>query len=127
MLAHSRPRDGVASLAYVAGIHDFPITVHKTYMAGTMPGHNDACSQRYCKLSATKRVSPSGLETSSTATFFPWVLSCSMRLCRSVGLPTAWYCTSTMTSPGDSRLSGAAEATLASTLVTTTPLTLSRT
>ena len=33
---------------------------------------NRAC---YCKLSATKRVSPSGLETSSTATFLPWVLS----------------------------------------------------
>src|ERR1700722_10086626 len=82
---------------------------------------------RYCKPNATKRVSPSALETSSTATFLPSVLSASMRLCKSAGVPTASYWTSTITSPGDNRLSGAEVPTLGSTAVTMTPLTLSRT
>jgi hypothetical protein len=38
MAAHSRPNDGVASLAYVAGIHVFlPLTKSKTWMAGPSP------------------------------------------------------------------------------------------
>jgi hypothetical protein len=36
MPAHSRPKDGVLSHAYVAGIHDFSrIAGEKTWMAGT--------------------------------------------------------------------------------------------
>jgi hypothetical protein len=35
MPAHSRSKNGVASLAYVAGIHDFRFG--KTWMAGTGP------------------------------------------------------------------------------------------
>ena len=38
MPAHSRSKDGVASLAYVAGIHVFAACVKpKTWMAGTSP------------------------------------------------------------------------------------------
>ena len=35
MPAHSRPKDGVATLAYVAGIH--ALAPSKTWMAGTSP------------------------------------------------------------------------------------------
>ena len=38
MPAHSRSKNGVASLAYVAGIHVFMVRVKpKTWMAGTSP------------------------------------------------------------------------------------------
>jgi hypothetical protein len=36
MPGHSRPKDGVASLAYVPGIHAL-LTRSKTWMAGTSP------------------------------------------------------------------------------------------
>jgi hypothetical protein len=36
MAGHSRPKDGVASLAYVPAIHVFPAA--KTWMPGTRPG-----------------------------------------------------------------------------------------
>src|SRR5262245_44331319 len=36
MPAHSRPKDGIASLAYIAGIHAFS-SPHKTWMAGPSP------------------------------------------------------------------------------------------
>jgi hypothetical protein len=36
--AHSRSKNGVASLAYVAGIHDFTVRANpKTWMAATSP------------------------------------------------------------------------------------------
>ena len=35
--AHSRSKNGVASLAYVAGIHDLSAEPAKTWMAGTSP------------------------------------------------------------------------------------------
>jgi hypothetical protein len=37
MPGHSRSKNGVASLAYVPGIHVFAARVHKTWMAGTSP------------------------------------------------------------------------------------------
>ena len=37
MPAHSRPKDGVATLAYVAGIHAFLLETNKAWMAGTSP------------------------------------------------------------------------------------------
>jgi hypothetical protein len=38
MPAHSRSKNGVASLAYVAGIHDFTVRANpKTWMAATSP------------------------------------------------------------------------------------------
>jgi hypothetical protein len=38
MPGHSRPKDGVASLAYVPGIHAFhSASVNKAWMAGTSP------------------------------------------------------------------------------------------
>ena len=37
MPAHSRSKNGVASLAYVADIHAFLSEVRKTWMAGTSP------------------------------------------------------------------------------------------
>jgi hypothetical protein len=37
MLAHSRSKNGVASLAYVAGIHVLILAKVKTWMAGTSP------------------------------------------------------------------------------------------
>jgi hypothetical protein len=37
MPGHSRPKDGVASLAYVPGIHDFLYHESKTWMARTSP------------------------------------------------------------------------------------------
>ena len=37
MPAHSRSKNGVASLAYVAGIHVLWISTKKTWMAGTSP------------------------------------------------------------------------------------------
>jgi hypothetical protein len=39
MAGHSRPKDGVALLAYVPAIHDFAKSVTlKTWMPGTRPG-----------------------------------------------------------------------------------------
>jgi hypothetical protein len=40
MPGHSRPKDGVASLAYVPGIHAFGMAA-KTWMAGTSPAMTD--------------------------------------------------------------------------------------
>jgi hypothetical protein len=40
MPGHSRSKNGVASLAYVPGIHDLA-TQDKAWMAGTMPGHDE--------------------------------------------------------------------------------------
>ena len=37
MPGHSRPKDGVASLAYVPGIHVLSGCGSKTWMAGTSP------------------------------------------------------------------------------------------
>jgi hypothetical protein len=37
MPAHSRPKDGVAALAYVEGIHAFLLEANKAWMAGTSP------------------------------------------------------------------------------------------
>jgi hypothetical protein len=37
MAGHSRPKDGVASLAYVPAIHAFVLDA-KTWMPGTRPG-----------------------------------------------------------------------------------------
>jgi hypothetical protein len=37
MPGHSRPKDGVAPLAYVPGIHVFLFSEAKTWMAGTSP------------------------------------------------------------------------------------------
>jgi hypothetical protein len=37
MPAHSRLKNGVASLAYVAGIHVVNLAVERTWMAGTSP------------------------------------------------------------------------------------------
>ena len=44
MPAHSRPKDGVATLAYVAGIHAFLPETNEAWMAGTSqdePGHDE--------------------------------------------------------------------------------------
>jgi hypothetical protein len=38
MAGHSRPKDGVASLAYVPAIHVFNADGRKTWMPGTRPG-----------------------------------------------------------------------------------------
>jgi hypothetical protein len=37
MAGHSRPKNGVASLAYVPAIHVFGLDVHKAWMPGTRP------------------------------------------------------------------------------------------
>jgi hypothetical protein len=42
MPAHSRPKDGVASLAYVAGIHAFG-TVKQGVDGRDKPGHDTSC------------------------------------------------------------------------------------
>jgi hypothetical protein len=41
MAGHSRPKDGVASLAYVPAIHLFAAAEGKTWMPGTRPGMTD--------------------------------------------------------------------------------------
>jgi hypothetical protein len=38
MAGHSRPKDGVAALAYVPAIHAFPLSRSKAWMPGTRPG-----------------------------------------------------------------------------------------
>jgi len=38
MAGHSRPKDGVASLAYVPAIHVSEFSGSKTWMPGTRPG-----------------------------------------------------------------------------------------
>src|SRR5260221_10217434 len=78
---------------------------------------------RYCRLSATKRSSPSALATRSNADLRPSILSWSTRFCSASVSPTASCDTSTTTSPALSRLSAAGD--WASTPVITTPLTVS--
>ena len=77
----------------------------------------------YCRLSATKRSSPSALETKSSTDFLPSFLSWSTRFLISAPEVTASCATSTMTSPAYRRFSAASEPW--STPVTMTPLTLS--
>jgi hypothetical protein len=52
MPAHSRPKDGVASLAYVAGIiHVFLMPKAKTWMSGTRQhkaGHDECLKRPEC-------------------------------------------------------------------------------
>src|SRR6516165_10302299 len=77
----------------------------------------------YCRLSATKRSSPSAPATSSSADLRPSFLSLSILACSSSALATASCAISTMTSPGAKRLSAAGE--FASTPMMMTPLTVS--
>src|SRR5712664_2327889 len=77
----------------------------------------------YCKLSATKRSSPSALATSNSADLRPSFLSWSTRFCSASVSATASCDTSTTTSPALRRLSAAGD--WASTPVITTPFTLS--
>jgi hypothetical protein len=44
MPGHSCPKDGVASLAYVPGIHILAALVRKTWMAGTSPAMTKKCA-----------------------------------------------------------------------------------
>jgi hypothetical protein len=44
MPARSRSKNGVASLAYVAGIHVFQFPGNKTWTAGTSPAMTDSGS-----------------------------------------------------------------------------------
>src|SRR5262245_51115234 len=84
---------------------------------------NNAVRWCYCRLSATKRSSPSELATSNNADLRPSFLRASTRFCTASALATGSCATSTMTSPALNRLSAAAEP--GSTAVITTPLTLS--
>src|SRR5882757_6051721 len=77
----------------------------------------------YCTLNATNRNSPSALETSSRMDFLPSFFNWSTRFFTSAALDTASCATSTITSPALSRFSAASDEE--STLVMTTPLTLS--
>jgi hypothetical protein len=46
MAGHSRPKDGVASLAYVPAIHVF-LATSKAWMLGTRPGMTAECRDSY--------------------------------------------------------------------------------
>jgi hypothetical protein len=46
MAGHSRPKDCVASLAYVPAIHVL-LDAKKTWMPGTRPGMTGVCAYRY--------------------------------------------------------------------------------
>ena len=50
MPAHSRPKDGVASLAYVAGIHVLFSFKIKDVDGRDEPGHDDVVSHRQTPL-----------------------------------------------------------------------------
>jgi hypothetical protein len=58
MPAHSRSKNGVASLAYVAGIHVFNASSTKTWMAGTSPAMTN---YRFNLKSSRSRIFPAGL------------------------------------------------------------------
>src|SRR5262249_52461943 len=77
----------------------------------------------HCRLSATKRSSPSALATRNNAERRPSFLSASTRFNRASASLTCSCDTSTTTSPAFSRLSAAGGP--ASTPVITTPFTLS--
>jgi hypothetical protein len=59
MPAHSRSKNGVASLAYVAGIHVLAaVQENKAWMAGTSPAMTiDCCYFPACALSAAMSAS----------------------------------------------------------------------
>jgi len=50
MPGHSRPKDGVASLAYVPGIHALLRNKRKAWMAGTSPAMTAADSEQMKRL-----------------------------------------------------------------------------
>ena len=58
--AHSRSKNGVASLAYVAGIHDFTVRANpKTWMAGTSPAMTVGGNRQHSHLSRSAVLSRS--------------------------------------------------------------------
>jgi hypothetical protein len=67
MAGHSRPKDGVASLAYVPAIHVFLVLYQqsKTWMAGMKPAVT--LRGRYCELYASPEVSNMAASSASRA------------------------------------------------------------